>query len=303
MTVEGHGMAVEGHEMIIVLMFAGVLICFQSAYIFYKAFGAASGGNPRFAPAFMAFWNGLLGALLGAAALIRGPSASAATLIAGPVGGLFFTFAGVMMIKVLATGPYVWSVLTMNLANFIPVVFALVFLGEPISATQAAGVLVILSILFFMNAGLKSEDRPFTKKWMTLAILNMLMNGAIFCTQKAQSHFSGGGESLEFLSLMFLCGSLFAFVYYLRIRKRGEKFPFRAFLRPALGLTCGIGFGNVLSMALMGQIPAAVQFPIIVGGGIVISAALGVILYKERVGWRLYLNAGLLIAGVILLGI
>jgi drug/metabolite transporter (DMT)-like permease len=339
-------------------MFAGTLICFQSAYVFYKTFAIVSGGNQRMAPAFMAFWNCMLGVLLTAAAVATGepllstfssavgflpPSVpvdtattavagataaadigagvaaaataaagvaggaglrlSAATLIAAPIGGLSFAIAGVLSIKVMSTGPFVWTVLTMNLSNFLPVLFALIFLGESISAPQTAGVLLILSILFFMNIGLKGDDRPFTPKWMALAIISMLANGAILCTQKAQSHFSGGGETLSFLSMMFLCGSLFAFIYYMLIKTRGEKIPFRAIMPPAFGLVGGIGIGNVISMSLMRRVSAAIQFPIIVGGGVVLSAILSVVLYKERSGWRLYLNAALLIAGVILLGL
>jgi len=290
--------------MMVVLMLIGVLICNQGAVVSYKTFSTVSDGNQRVAPIFMAFWTGMLGSLITITSVIinRSYNPSMVTLIAALVGGLGFAAAGILSIKVMATGPFIWSVLMMSLASFLPVLYAPVFLGELISLPQIVGVLLILTILLIMNIKQKDDSRPFTPQWMVLAVIGMLVNGSVLCAQKTQSHFTNGGELLELLSLMFLSASFFAGMYFLLTPGTKKKIPFRTFLSPAFGLVGSIGFYNVFSMTLMGQISAAVQFPIIVGGGIVLSACISVLLYKEHTGWRLYLSAILLTAGVILLG-
>jgi drug/metabolite transporter (DMT)-like permease len=113
-----------------------------------------------------------------------------------------------------------------------------------------------------------------------------------------------GTETVEMLSVMFLFTSVCACIYstFLLIGKNKEKVKFKVILPPAFGLVGTLGIGNILSITLMGRISAAIQFPLIVGGGIVISGILGVFLYKEQPGWRLYLSIVLLLLGVILIG-
>ena len=284
-------------------MFAGILLCNQAAVISYKTFSTVSKGNQQISPAFMAFWTGILGCVLLAAAAITGDHhVSSATLVAVLAGGLSFSIAGILLIRVMSTGPFIWSVLIINLSNFLPVLFALFFLGEAISISQTVGVILILSILFVMNIGLKKDDRPFTTVWMVLAIVNMFANGSVLSAQKAQSHFTNGGETLIFLSLMFLFASLLCLVYTFMTINLKDIRPFRPYLPPAFSLVAAIGFSNFLTLLLMVRIPAAVQFPVVVGCGIILSSIVSVVFYKERPGIRLYVSAALLIAGVILLG-
>ena len=253
----------------------------------------------------MGFWTGILGLLLMTVAILitGGFQPSTTTLIAGVIGGLCFASAGILSIYVLSTGPFIWSVLTMNLSSFLPVLFSIMFLGESISITQIVGVILILSILLIMSLGLKGDNKPFTAKWMIVATVAMFTNGAILCSQKAQSTFMAGAETIEMLAVLFLSGSVFAWLYCIKALKGKEIPPLKQYLPPAFGLIFALGIGNVLGMTLMGRISAAIQFPVLVGGGIVIASTLGVVLYKEKPGPRLYISIALLIAGVTLLGI
>ena len=302
--------------MIVVLMFAGILACNQFIGIFYKSFSALSAGDKKAAPVFMAVWTGMLGAalFLTAVMLNRKFTPSAATWVAALFGGLSFVSAGLLYIRILSFGPFIWSVLMMNLSNFVPVVFSLIFLKESISLPQIIGVTVILSILFVMSVKSKSGDRPFTTKWMLLALAVMLTNGGIFSTQKIQSYYMNGAQTLEYLALLFLFTSLFAAgchaLHALHALAGNKKMPgerlrqlnVRPFLLLAVAMAAAIGVSNLLGMILMRHITAAVQFPVIIGGGTILSAFIGVKLYKENPGWRLYLSVFMLIAGITLLG-
>jgi len=286
-------------------MFIANLICFQAALVSYKAFSKISADKQHIAPSFMAFWTGILGLIMVVAVIaVNGryiPSST--TVIAGIIGGLCFASAGIMAIYMMSTGPFIWSVLVMNLSNFLPVVFALIFLGESVNPLQIIGIFMILSILAVMNIGLKDESKPFTKQWMILAFIIIFVNGAIMCAQKAQSTFLHGGETLEMMSVMFLSASVCAGIYSIFALKGKEKPQFKTFLPPAFGLVTSLGIGNLLSITLMNRVSAAIQFPIIVGCGIIISSIISVILYKEKPDRRLYISAALLICGIILLGI
>jgi len=287
-----------------ILMFVFNLIFFQAALVSYKTFSKVSAGKQHFAPSFMAFWTGTLGLILAVAALlVTGRfSPSPVTLTAGMIGGLCFASAGIMAIYIMATGPFIWSVLIMNLSNFLPVLFALIFLGESVSIIQIVGILMILSILAVMNIGIKDESKPFTKQWMILAAILMIINGAILCAQKAQSTFLHGEEALEMLSVMFMSASVCAGIYSIFALKGKEKPKYKTFLPPAFGLIISLGIGNLLAITLMNRVSAAIQFPVTVGCGIIISSIISIVLYKEKPTRRLYVSVVLLICGIILLG-
>lgn len=292
----------------IVLMFLAVMVAIQLVGIVYKSFGTLSGDNTRALPVFMAVWAGGLGAVFFCIAAISGGAfdISAVTFVTAVVAGFCFAVGGITYIRALNTGSFIWSTLMMNLSNFIPVVFSLAFLGESISTPQIAGVFVIISILFVMSLKTKTGDRPFSPQWMVWAIIMMLGNGGIISAQKTQAHFMNGTQTVEFLALMFLFTSLFALLCLAAARLfsgkiQAKRVPALSLLKLAATMAATIGTANLLNMILMRHITAAVQFPIGVGGGIVLSAIVGVRLYKEKPTWRLYLSICMLIVGVILL--
>ena len=288
--------------MAVSLMIIGALICSQGAAVCYKTFSKNSAENYNSVPPFMAFWTGILGIIATImTVLFGGFNPSGITVITAIISGLAFAGAGILGIYIMATGPFFWSMLMVNLACFIPVLYAPVFLGEVITILQILGVLSILPILFIMNSGRKSDIKSITPRWMLLAVGAMLLNGIIFSTQKTQAHFTDG-ELRELISIMFMAASFFAGVYSLFIHKKGKHTPFKSCLKPAMGLVFCIGIYNVLSLTLMDRVTAAIQFPILVGGGIILSAIISVVLYKEHPTWRLYVSSALLIIGVILLG-
>jgi len=290
--------------MITVLMFIANLICFQAALVSYKTFSKISADKQHTAPSFMAFWTGILGLIMALAVIIvNGRYApSSTTVIIGIIGGLCFASAGIMAIYMMSTGPFIWSVLIMNLSNFLPVVFALIFLGESVSPIQVIGILMILSILAIMNIGSKDDGKPFTKQWMIIAVITMFVNGAIMSAQKAQSTFLHGEETLEMMSILFLSASVCAGIITIFALKGKEKPQLKTFLPPAFGLIASLGAGNLFAMTLMNRVSAAIQFPVIVGCGIIISSVISVVLYKEKPDRRLYISSALLICGIILLG-
>ena len=293
--------------MLIFAMFAGLLTVNQIIAIIYKSFSAISGDSSKDAPVFMSLWTGMIGTVMVTVALLLNQSfaPSTVTWVAALAGGLCFAVAGILFIHVLSIGPFIWSNLMMNLSNFIPVIFSLIFLGETISTPQIVGVLVISSILFVMSVKSKGGDRPFTVKWMLLALIMMAGNGGILCAQKTQTNFMEGAQIIEFLALLFLFTSLFSLAYHLLARLKApklEKVRLRPFVYLAMAMAAMIGTSNLLGMTLMQYVTAAVQFPIIVGGGIVLASIIGVKLYHEKPNWRLYLSATMLVTGVVLLG-
>ena len=294
--------------MVIILIFIGVLVSNQFIGVFYKSFSTLSAGNKKAVPVFMATWTGILGTALFLIAVITNREfvPSAVTWLSALSGGLSFVAAGVLYIRIMSFGPFIWSVLMMNLSNFIPVVFSLIFLKETISLPQTVGVIVILSILFVMSVKTKTGNRPFTTKWIILALITMFANGSVISTQKTQSYYMDGTQTLEYLAVLFLSASLFAIVFNIlsgNKKASHEQLNPRPFLVIALGMAATIGITNILNMILMRYVAAAVQFPIVIGGGTVLSALIGIKLYKEKPGRRLYLSVFMLVIGVVLLGI
>ena len=287
----------------IILMFFGVLLANQLIGILYKTFSDSPIRDNKTAPIFMSVWTGLLGLVSIIASVVANCTFTFSTItwLTAVPSGVFFAVAGLMYISALSRGSFIWSVFLMNLSNFIPIVFSLAFLGEPINLPQIIGVLMILSILFVMSIGLQYKNNLFSARWMMFAMTAMLSNGSVLSLQKTHAHFARGYE-LEFLTVLFLSASVTALTYHMFVIKK-VIMPMRSLLPISFGMVATIGAINFLSMLLMRHVTAAVQFPIIVGGGTIITAVIGVVLYKENPSSRLYISAFLLVAGVILLGL
>jgi len=286
----------------VILLFFGIFSTGLLSALCYKRFSTISLSYKQIAPAFVSFWTGLLGLVLAAVGLFTGSfSAGRTTLLLGCLAGAFFALAAYLYIKALATGPFIWTTLLMNMSSFVPVVVSLLFLGEVMSLLQFFGILLIVTVVILMVFGKKGEGKAFSLRWLVTAIFMTLSNGGIGSVLRVQHHVSADMQTLPYLSTLFLSASAISFVLYLFVREKGEKVPWKVCVPPAFGLVLAIGLVNLFQVLIMEYVDAVVQFPVATGGGILFSSLAGILLYKEKLTIQFLVSLVLVFVGVVLL--
>ena len=289
--------------MVALLFVIGWLLSMCSA-VCYKQFSVISSGYRRITSGFVALWTGCAGLLFGVVQLCTvGAFVRSETIVTGVFAGFFFVLAAHLYIKALEIGPFIWTVLLMNLSNFLPVLTSAVILKERASPLQMAGVALMLAVVGLAAWGRTSQNHSFSAKWLIVATFMTVTNGGIGSVMKVQRFLVPEGEATAYLSVMFLSCALFSLVAYLFTRDKKEVFPLRRSFLPAVGLIGSIGFATYLQMALTARVSAVVQYPVNTAGGIVFSAVAALFLYKEKMTVKLFVSVFMVVGGVFLLSV
>lgn len=198
----------------------------------------------------------------------------AASYILGTVGA----------IKAIACGPLSLSSLVISYSLLLPALYGLVFLREPVSVGWFFGVGLLVISLFLINGGGKGEK--LTVKWVLWVLMGFLGNGLCSIVQKMQQEACDGAYKNEFM----IAALAMVAVAMATLTLTRERADFSVCVRAGWlpGLLCGLmnGLVNLLVMVLGGRMPVALSFPLISAGGILLTALVSVLLYRERLSPR-----------------
>ena len=204
-------------------------------------------------------------------------------------------------LSALACGPFGATSLIISYSTVLPTFYGLIFLGEPLRATNVIGIACFLASLWLMRPdGSDGGDNKKNPRWLILVAAAFVGNGFCSILQKAEQNALGDGYSDEFMicaltavTLALGAASLF---------RRSGKIPGRAIIYPLL---CGAANGvtNLLVLIVIAYAAASVFFPMISAGQLLASLVYAVVLYKERPRGRMYPAAALGLASLVLLNI
>ena len=183
----------------------------------------------------------------------------------------------------------------------IPTFFGLIFLGEKAGALFYVGLGILFVSLFLMNS--KHSDSKITLKWVIAVFLAFLGNGACSTVQTAQQKAFSGQYKSEMMITALLAVTVVMVVASVFAEKDEIKPAIQSGGLYAAG--CGIcnGICNLLVMLLAVRMDASIMFPVISAGGIVITGAVSMFLYKEKLSRGQYIALALGIASVVLMNI
>ncbi len=192
--------------------------------------------------------------------------------------------------------------LAISYSLVIPTLYGLLFLGEPVSVTLVLGVLLLLGSLFLVNV--RKGDTAVNRRWLVYALLAFAGNGVCSTVQTVQQRQFAGQFKSEFMMSAMLLLSLFFFVAALLFRRR-EVLPCLRQGWPAM-MTNGLcnGATNLFVMLLVsGGMAASVMFPVISGGGLVLTTLLSVLVYRERLSLPQYVGLAMGTVSVVLMNL
>ena len=140
----------------------------------------------------------------------------------------------------------------------------------------------------------KKEDGDQKKKtlrWFALCLLACAFCGGVGIMQKVHQSSAHREELTMFLVIAFICSFVFSTgsIAVQRWGKNGKREPFiekktGAILLAVLFVAGGVGTAliNQINLYLSGVVDSAIFFPVVNGGGLIMTTVLSLVFFKER---------------------
>lgn len=214
--------------------------------------------------------------------------------------GFAVAFGSAILFTFLAIreGSLSFTSLATSYSLIIPTLYGLLFLNESAGLFLYIGITLLVCSLFLINN--RKDDGKFSLKWCIFVLLAFLGNGLCSTVQTAQQLRFAGQYKSEFMIAALLMLSVFFLI--LSIIKERADIP-HCLKRAALFMVLtGVANGlvNLFVMTLVSRgMAASIMFPVISGGGIVLTTLVSVIFYKEKLCGKQYLGLLLGVTSVV----
>ena len=237
------------------------------------------------------------------------PKLSTYSLLLGALFGLVTMIQCLVNIAALRVGPLSYTTVIISLATIIPALSGVIFWDEGLGTLQIIGMVLMVGCFFFSVDNTKTgSEKPVTVKWLILCGIAFCCTGAIGVMQKIHQTSPYKDELCGFLIVAFIVSAVICFILRLLSRRSGtveEKPAVRTGTGMFLAYCAIIGIStagiNLFNLYLSGAMPAAVFFPIVNGGSLVLVTIASLILFRERLTVRQWIGMGMGTAAVLLL--
>ncbi len=186
----------------------------------------------------------------------------------------------------------------------VPTVSGIFILSQTVVPLQWMGMVLLFGSAFLLASSSKKTNGRITAKTMVLLFGSMLANGSTMLLQVLFKTYVPTGSVLVYSFLQFAIVAVFLFMAALILsRKEKQKLyvpdkKLMAFTAVSAGALFGISQLSTMASAV---VPVAVLFPISDGGGMIISALVADLIYKEKINLKSSLGIIIGITGLILM--
>ncbi len=227
-------------------------------------------------------------------------SISAFTLILGIVFGIVTAVQQITTLEAMENGPWAYTTVITSLSMLIPTLSGALIWHENISAWQIIGILfmVVCLILSVENSG-DTEKRKASFRWLLFCAIAFLCTGGIGVMQKWHQSSSYKEELNAFLVIAFAVSFLYSAMMALFLKRKEppqESTQNVSWLIRALpwammvvGGVC-VALNNKLNLYLSGAMDSAVFFPLVNGGGLILTTLSAFLLFRERLTLKQWLG-------------
>ncbi len=246
------------------------------------------------------------------------PAISTFTLWLGVVFGLVTMIQGLASAAALSCGPISYTTVITALATIITALAGAIFWHERISLLQVLGMLLLIGCFICSVDTKRSNGQSANLRWLVLCLIAFACCGGVGIMQKVHQTSAYKLELSGFLIVAFLVSAVCSLVMYAVYplfahkaiigrsaspQKRASLDLRKLGLVAVLFLAIGAGTAaiNQLNLYLSGVLPAAVFFPIVNGGALVLTTLFSVLFFKERLSLRQWIGLGMGAASVLLL--
>lgn len=169
-----------------------------------------------------------------------------------------------------------------SLGFVFPTLSGWLFWDEKLTGLNVLGIAIVISTIFKAGGFLKKSDsRKNINTYIIPLICAMLFSGGLGIVQKLQQSSPYSEQKNMFVITAFALAAITSFAFSVFAEGRGQASVKKAAL--GMGIGAAFGFCNLLNTILAGQLDSAVFFPILNIGTILLSVALGIAFFKEKI--------------------
>ena len=196
-----------------------------------------------------------------------------------------FISAMYFYMKAMENGPLGLSFLFFSSGMLLPILFGIIFYGEPAPLHRFVGLILLFAAFSISTLG--KGGGKMSKKWVTYILLGSMSNGVIGIALKLCRTFVSEDAMIEFLFLGFgqaaiislIIGTVLIGKYKMQI----SHFRAAPFVFIASAAAVSTAWGNYMMVFLSLNVTALVQFPVINGSLVITSILTSRIVYKEQI--------------------
>ena len=210
-------------------------------------------------------------------------------------------------IKVLSLGSLaIYSMFMMLGGMLVPFFYGVCFLRESVSVTQVIGTVLLTGFIILQaisqsdsnttNGGKQSTRTKMLFFALCLAIF--FLNGLTGVIAKAHQINNGAVDEVSFTVISCALTAIFSLILlaleFIRDRKEKSRQVMTTFKVKPMWIMALIGVtaytGNFLHLLAANDVPASVQFPLVSGGVIVLSALVSALFFKEKISKKEWIS-------------
>ena len=223
---------------------------------------------------------------------------SAFTFKMGILFGVITALQQFFNLKALNEGPYAYTGVIASLSSIIPAFSGYFIWNEEITVYQIFGI-VLMVLCFICSADFKKEEKTTSKKWYFYIVILFFATGFIGIMQKIHQSSLYKGELNGFLVISFFISFLYSLFCYLR-QSKPVDLTLNVWLLIFIS-AISIALNSKINLYLSGMMKSAIFFPIVNGGGLMLTAISSQIIFKEKLDAQKWLGIIIGIIAVVLL--
>jgi drug/metabolite transporter (DMT)-like permease len=234
------------------------------------------------------------------------------TIVLGLVFGAVTALQGITNIAALQVGPMSYTSVIISFSTLISALSGVLFFNESLGWAQIVGMVLMLAS-FVLATKNDDDEKKANLKWLFLCLIAFVATGGIGVMQKVHQSSEYRNELNAFLIIAFVSSAAFCAIFAALLKRRESRFADatkkqskdkkQACFMLGIMIASGacVAVNNKFNLYLSGVMDSAVFFPIVNGGGLVLTTLAAVILFKEKLSIKQWIGVVLGIASVVFL--
>lgn len=223
--------------------------------------------------------------------------------------GFSVAFTQLTQMKAINKGPASLTTLIYTSGFLIPIIFSYFAWDDPISVFQIVGIaLLIVSLALIV---LEPSGGKINVAWIIFTLLATVGSGTNAILQKTHQNSAHSDEIKLFLVCALFFSALFSLAVFLLYRpnkdgineeKENKNAGILPYLFPIF-LGVSVGSLNFINLKLAGVLPAAIHFPVLNVGSLILTSAVSIIAFRERLSTRKIIGCVIGIGAILMIGL
>ena len=234
------------------------------------------------------------------------------TIVLGVAFGAVTALQGITNIAALQFGPMSYTSVIISFSTLISSLSGVMFFDESLGWAQIVGMVLMLAS-FVLAAKSDVDEKKANLKWLFLCLIAFVATGGIGVMQKVHQSSEYRDELNAFLIIAFVSSAVLCAFFAALMKRHESRFADekekkkngkrQVWLLLGIMIASGacVAVNNKFNLYLSGVMDSAVFFPLVNGGGLVLTTLAAVLLFKEKLSTKQWIGVVLGIASVVFL--